>query len=68
MVACGWLRGLRAVGPGLLVAAWASEAGDGELGRLVVEGRLGRLGRFSFFFFYFVFLLLCFEFKFGFEI
>ena len=68
MVACGWLRGPRVVGPGLLVAVWASEAGDGELGQLVVEGRLGRLGRFSFFFFYFVFLLLCFEFKFGFEI
>ena len=27
MVAYGWLRGLRAVGPGLLAAAWASEAG-----------------------------------------
>ena len=51
MVACGWLRGPRVVGLGLLVAAWASEAGDGELGRLVVEGRLGRLSWFSFFFF-----------------
>ena len=53
MVACGWLRGPRAVGPGLLVAAWASEASDGELGQLVVEGRMGRLGWFSFFFSFF---------------
>ena len=27
MVACGWLRGPHAVGPGLLAAAWASEVG-----------------------------------------
>ena len=53
MVACGWLRGPCVVGPGMLVAAWASEASDGELGQLVVEGRMGRLGWFSFFFSFF---------------
>jgi len=55
VVACGWLRGPRAVGPGLLVAAWASKAGDGELGRLVVEGRLGWFSFFSILFpFFFI--------------